>query len=283
MRFLGAAGLAVGVALAACSGDKDETGNGDGAGAGQASSSSSGGGGSSASSSSGSSSSSSSSSGGGGGGPIECAAPYTDVTKGECDLLQQDCPPGSWCDVGSKEGVTTTLCKASSGGLKDTGAECKKTSECTTGLKCLDDHCSPYCCPSNDEPCKGGICDIQVGYPSGNFAMMCSYSQACKLFEGSCPQGQACHVADQDQGLAVCDSPSGQPVEEGGKCKFRNDCGESQLCACKAADDCQCRHFCLVSSWQQKEPGKGGCLPGRTCKSWGQPALPDVGICEPDA
>jgi hypothetical protein len=129
---------------------------------------------------------------------------------------------------------------------------------------------------------------MQVNFSANNeWAFACSYPLACTLFTGSCPTGQACHISDGENGIVVCDSPSGTEVPEGGQCQYRNDCGDSQQCATVAPDNSDagtghsCRYNCQFDAWQTLEPGLGGCPPTQTCHDLGLDQLPNVGICVP--
>ena len=227
-----------------------------------------------------------SSSGGGGGAPLTCAGTYTNITDGTCDLLAQNCPDGRSCDVSTMGGVKT-YCRASAGGLKDIGSPCQSPAECKDHLICIDSKCSAYCCPTTDEPCAGGTCDIHVNFGSGKYAMACSYSQACELFLGQCPEGEDCHIANGAQGLVVCDAPSGTSVPEGGACEYRNDCGDSMQCNHTPPDTGDggnlgaCRFNCKVDTWQSLTPGLGGCPGNQTCNDLTYGQLPNIGVCVP--
>jgi hypothetical protein len=153
-------------------------------------------------------------------------------------------------------------------------------------MRCIDEKCSPVCCPDTDEPCAGGRCNVSVSYSGGAIVRHCSYATKCTLFAGDCPEGKYCHISDQDQGLAECDSPSSNFTDmEGVECEYRNDCGESQLCN-KNGDDMGtgdkgiCRHLCNTKDDQQP-PGKGGCEAMRTCTEANGGAFMDIGICLP--
>lgn len=259
---------------AACSSDSSDTSGGTG-GAAQTSSSSSPTGGPSSGSSSAPSSSS-------GSGMLTCSEEYTTVPKGDCDLLQQDCPVGQFCGVSSEGGKAQSKCLPSKGGLKDKGADCTTNSECKDGMTCIDKHCSPFCCPGTNEPCGGGKCDVNLSFDGDKaiYAAACSYLPICDLFQGSCKDGAMCHLADAASCLAVCDAPSDGFVEEGGTCKFRNDCGDSQLCNNNAPDKGVCRYFCDTTK-TNAAPGAGGCPEGRQCKAAGGTGCNNLGICMP--
>lgn len=215
-------------------------------------------------------------------GGLSCMENYTSIPTGECDLLQQNCPSGSFCVVDKVNGMVTTKCVPDQGGLKDKGVECTTNSECKGGLNCVDKHCSPFCCPGTNEPCGGGTCDVNLSFDIDKtlFAMTCSYSVSCDLFAGNCAQGSDCHISDASACLAVCDAPSDQAVAEGGKCMYRNDCGDSQICNKNQPDDGVCRFFCKTKS-MGLTPGKGGCPSGQSCKAISGTGCADLGLCLP--
>src|SRR5262245_11544788 len=78
-------------------------------------------------------------------GPILCSNSYTNVPKGSCDLLQQNCPPGKTCEAATG----TTVC-VTSPGLKTAGEPCYDPDECNAKLICVGDmpgKCVAICCP----------------------------------------------------------------------------------------------------------------------------------------
>jgi hypothetical protein len=209
-------------------------------------------------------------------GPLTCDMPYSNVPEGECSLLAQNCGAGKTCVVNlDAQAMTATTVCTTTNGFKPRGAACGTNSECQAGLICID-KCTPICCPSNDEPCEGGECNINVTFNNSTFtAMVCAYNDACQLFtEMACPMGEVCHPAD---GLASCSTPSPNPVEEGEVCEFLNDCGDMQACIGQGAEY-RCRYACMMGS--MAAPGLGGCPAMQTC----QPVdfgLPDIGACSP--
>lgn len=215
-------------------------------------------------------------------GGLTCSEEYTNIPKGECDLLAQDCASGTFCGVATVDGAKTTKCVPDLGGVKDKGADCVSNSECKSGLTCVDNHCSPFCCPATDEPCDGGTCDVNLNFEMGKtaFAMACSYLTICDLFAGNCAEGMDCHLSDATACLAVCDSPSDNAVSEGGDCMYRNDCGESQLCNNNSPDMGVCRYFCDTTKADQPA-GKGGCPQDRMCKPAGGTGCSNLGLCVP--
>jgi hypothetical protein len=227
----------------------------------------------------GTTSSSSATTGTGGGGPIVCTDVYSNITPGECDLLQQDCGAGMTCRPAQVEAnVWSTHCVAG-GGLKGPASPCTSNNECEAGLFCIGPEdlaqCIPVCCPGTDEPCGSGNCNLTVSYGTqGKFVMMCSYSPECTLLTmNACPGGGECHI--QELGLAACVPPSAQQVDEGGPCMFINDCKDMQFCGPGDV----CRYHCFVSGSDQP-PGLGGCPAGQVCNNLDF-GIPDIGLCEP--
>jgi hypothetical protein len=215
------------------------------------------------------------------GGPIDCEPGYTNIPNGGCDLLKHDCPAGSWCGV-TKEGAGfKTVCLPDSmSGLKDKGSACTSNSECKPGMLCVQDHCTPFCCPKSHQPCGMGKCDVNVTFATDAKAMMCSYLDTCELFKGNCKDKYQCHITDGPNCLAECDKPSPNQVKEGEKCMYRNDCGDSQLCNKNAPDTGNCRYFCDTAKWMGLEPGKGGCPMGRKCTMISSGCM-NLGLCTP--
>ena len=217
-----------------------------------------------------------------GGGMISCNAEYTNVTEGDCDLLQQDCDTGLFCSVNTDG--TKTVCLPNGSGVKGAGVPCEANTECKSGMYCVDKLCSPVCCKDNNEPCEGGNCDVTLNLNQGSsWVSVCSYLTSCQLFKGECPADTYCHIADADEGLAVCDKASPNLVDEGEPCQFRNDCKESAYC--DEVDDMTkkgtCRHLCDATDWETLQPEKGGCLPNRKCVAAQSDGFPNLGICRP--
>ncbi len=213
--------------------------------------------------------------------PLTCGEAITNAMETDCELLNQTCGTGFWCDMKTVGASLVTVCKPDTGGLLDKGMDCTQLSECKAGLLCVDKKCSPFCCPSTDEPCGGGSCDIKLNSGAG-WAMMCSYATTCTLFEGTCTEGEYCHLTDAAQGLAVCDSPTANVEDEGGPCEYRNDCKESALCNKNPPDMGICRHLCNTTT-PNADPGKGGCVAERECKPMKADGIPNLGICLPKA
>lgn len=211
-------------------------------------------------------------------GPLTCSSNVsTPPLTGDCDLLQQDCPPGKTCVPGS----TKTLCQ-SGGGLKGPGKVCNLgngTNECQAGLFCIGANeigiCTRPCCKDDNQPCGGGDCNGEVNF--GNVVVtMCSYSEQCALFqEGACDAGLKCQLVYPDKPLAVCTLPAPMNVPEGQGCQYVNQCGDNQVCLGGI-----CRYSCSLSN-SAGEAGKGGCLPMQKCVDVYPMVDSDFGACQP--
>lgn len=270
-----AAGLGIGIlalSFGACKGEV-ESESGGSAGTTSNSSGMAGMGGASASSSS------SSSSGTGGKEILTCPVNVAtfDITKGECDFLNQDCPPGKTCEPFTFNGNTTTKC-LDAPGIKGIGVPCGSHNECQSGLFC-GFYCSPPCCPDDNKPCPGG-CNFTVPFAGGHTANICTLTQGCVLFTANpcVDPGFYCHY-DSKKGSGICAPLTGNLMEptEGQACQFLNDCGSTQFCFQNT-----CRMSCLVDK-AGEPPEMGGCPPNRYCTqlSDAPPAYPMLGVCLP--
>jgi hypothetical protein len=210
---------------------------------------------------------------------VDCPEDPTNFSKGECDILNPDCPLGENCyPVKYPNGETAPTCVKWSG-VKGLGVACTQHDECAAGLFCAF-FCAPACCRT------AGVSDCVCNIQSGNFEdpkatlWTCNYLPACPLFSpDACKDypGTQCHLQDQDAGLATCAPPSQDqmPPTEGDSCLHVNDCGNMQICHNKA----KCRYNCLVNEFMNKAVEEGGCPDGYTC----QPvkAGSSLGVCLP--
>lgn len=208
----------------------------------------------------------------------------TNMGEGECDLLQQDCPPGETCRPNYVGDVFIPQCVGGAG-LKGAAEQCSDDAECKAGLFCLgsaNKQCLAICCPDNDEPCGGGQCSLKVDWNETEFfTFMCSYSQLCELFTpGSCPQGLECHIEDTSQGLTGCVGPSPTQVGEGEECTYLNDCGDSQFCFSQGNPGI-CRYNCDLAAPAGTAEGLGGCPVGQTCQANFDFGIPGISVCLP--
>ncbi len=210
--------------------------------------------------------------------------PYTNITKGTCDLLNQDCMGNMTCaPTDNGTGGTTTSC-AITAGLSPPGSTCMQDTSCVKGSLCISNVCSQVCCPGTMQPCGSGACDIQVTLNGTmDFIFVCDYAPACKLFMPmACATGTQCHPAAA--GLATCVSPSGTMVAEGQPCQHVNDCGDMEGCfAPQGSTNFVCRYLCQVGS--MAAAGAGGCPASETCQGDSSLGFDSgstmVGICSP--
>lgn len=209
---------------------------------------------------------------------LTCSMPVsTPEITGDCDLLQQDCPPGKTCVPAG----TATVCQ-SSGGLKGPGKTCNLnngTKECQAGLFCIGSFdigiCTRPCCKETKEPCGGGDCNLNVNFPNTTVTM-CSYAETCTLFaDGTCDPGLQCQLVYPMAGQAVCTLPAPVSALEGESCSAINECAASLVCF-----GGKCRYNCLLSGGVT-EPGKGGCPEMQTCSDAYPQVDNDYGVCQP--
>jgi hypothetical protein len=227
--------------------------------------------------------SASSGSGGEGGGVGLCFSPATTVPKGECDMLRQDCGPGQTCRPATINGSWTTQCSSFTG-LRGKGQACESNTECLAGLFCTD-VCTPVCCRESNEPCGGGICNVEFTFSGAMRANMCAFSKQCDLLHpDACPEGYDCHMQDPTQGLATCIQPSGGVVGELQPCTYINDCASMQECF-SSGSGAKCHWYCKLGT-TGGTPGLGGCPAGETCLSVVDGTavdfgVPGIGLCAP--
>jgi len=204
--------------------------------------------------------------------PVQCDD-HTNLDETNCSLIKQDCKnPAEMC---IPSGSATTCVYES--GLKGFGAPCagNDSKECAAGLTCVFFTCSPYCCPSETQAfCGSAKCNVNIDVGGGN-VWACNLSKTCTLFGNDCPENQQCRLGDPDQELSLCAPSSDAPSPEGGMCQFLNDCGGNQVCINNA-----CRYSCLLTGWQNKAPGEGGCPAMQTCTP-ASPTSTMYGNCGP--
>jgi hypothetical protein len=234
--------------------------------------------------------SSSSSSGGVGGMPsgstggsmpmvLECpGAGTTTVPLGDCDLLQQDCPVGAGCEpvpIGGGEWQSQCVFE---NGLKEAGDFCSTGSQCKPGLECVFDKCVPPCCPDNDEPCQGGLCNVINDQNYGPYEVyFCSFLTSCELFDPtSCDNGVEGNCYPTPNGYSFCAPPGPDVGGEGEPCENLNGCEANMFCA--GALNSVCRWACYLDM-SSTVAGEGGCPMGQTCGDVNF-GIPNIGLCQ---
>lgn len=216
-----------------------------------------------------------------GSGPISCSGAQTNVPKGECDLLQQDCANGKTCvpvDNGTGGGAPLSTACLGDAGLKAPGSSCTTDTECQKGLFCFFDVCTPVCCPDvGSNSCNGGDCDLTITLPAPNtdkFFTVCTFSPQCTLFDPTtCAAGYGCQP--KSAGLMTCAKLNMPTVPEGGTCNAANDCDTMSVCVGTPG---VCRLMCDPAT-PQAAPKMGGCAANKTCQPTNLNPFGMTGLC----
>lgn len=210
----------------------------------------------------------------------------------ECDVWQQDCPPGEKCapvdpagvlrwtesrcvpvdpsPVGM--GVSCTMPNGPGGGVDD----CPVDGFCYfSDLAGQRGRCVPFCQGGPEAPvCPEGMA---CGWGNGGAIALCRAScdplvQDCELNNATClptPSGTefVCYVHQWDRGGAGCTAYNGCPAGEA--------CVPAEWVDMDAKPGMRkCEPFCAV--------GEGLCPVGMVCKGWPDGSVsghPDVGVC----
>lgn len=215
--------------------------------------------------------------GGGGNTLIDCPPggnQPTTIPQGDCNILQQTCPIGYGCEPVNVAGQWTTNCVPGNG-LKEAGNACVSDAECKPGLQCVFEKCSPVCCPNNDLPCEGGLCNTtDTQSVPGHTTYYCSYLPTCTLFDPGACNGGVDGNCYPNTGSAFCVPPVPPISGAGEPCQNLNNCESNQLCV-NTTNTCQWACYLDMSS---TTPGAGGCPAGENCTDVGF-GIPNIGIC----
>lgn len=207
------------------------------------------------------------------------AATSCDPHAGDlCNMVKQDCAdPTATCSF--DPAVKYNTCSKPPTGTKLKGETCTKPADCDRGLFCYSGKCSPACCSGDNSVCgAGGTCNLAITDDGGAVIYhACSYSAKCNPFKYDCPAGQVC-LFNEDPDVFKCSTPStgatGVGVAPTTKCKYSNDCGESQACfqltsgGDAAGAEYKCYLFCWLDKPETFTPGTtpGGRFPANgTC------------------
>jgi hypothetical protein len=235
------------------------------------------------------------------GAPTTEAVPTTGGSggvAGECNLWDQDCPPGAKCvpfDSAMTGVVDKTRCVEIAESPGKAGDPCVAEGgvvgldDCELGLLCwlLDGEghgtCTPMCEGNPDAPvcAEGLVCDISTG----GLLPLCLTT--CNPLSPSCPSGQIC-IPSMAQ-VFVCDGDvSGDAGAYGDPCEFLNVCDPGLLCvAGQNVPGCQtngcCTEFCDLSE-AMSMPNQCSGAPEQECVPFfdggaAPPGLEDVGLC----
>ncbi len=179
----------------------------------------------------------------------------------ECDMVKQNCADTKQtCEYNPTAGHNTCSTRPAGTGAK--GEPCSTTNPCDKGLFCYQDHCSPACCPGDSAICGAkGSCTLSITDTDKKVIYhVCSYSAVCNPFKYDCAKGSDCYY-DSDPDVFKCATPTTPGTKPGGKCSFRNDCGESQGCfklttgGDTSGVDSMCYLFCWVTKPSGFTPG----------------------------
>jgi hypothetical protein len=218
--------------------------------------------------------------------------------EGTCDLVLQNCPPGSQCTVQPKSGGGGGYVAACGPTYPvqhiDRGYACCPPTTfaddpCLPGLKCIGDpcvgeagtgvaggggRCTPYCCAGDDTPCATspegfpGHCDIGVVDTAGTVLYdVCDYAPPCQpLGLVPCPPGYGCLVQDKagDAKCAQLYNAGSPPGTEGQPCEFNNACQDGLMCLTSTSTDGGTVSSCLMLCYtgQGSPPFDAGALGG---------------------
>lgn len=204
--------------------------------------------------------------GGGGGG---CRPPLS-----ECDLVAQDCAPGSACRyvAPAEREDPRGLCETPAGTRLE-GESCTRDETmdtCAEGMICRNGTCRRHCCANSDCPVLFTVC-VSIGE-----AGLCLADDGCNPVDGSgCPDGQACYTA----GLVNLCSTAG--IAGDGELCAETGCIGGFGCLAAMGEQFTCKKLCDLTM------GGAGCASGQACTgrigNGEDPPQPraDVGFCEP--
>jgi hypothetical protein len=215
-------------------------------------------------------------------GPIKQKCPSY-PTKGECDLVAQDCAGGKECVIVPSDGGFAARCEDPSSGSVPKGGVCSTTADCVAGGRCIMNRCSPHCCTLGDNtPCgvsvpEGfiGTCGINLKdqQTSIDLGLFCTFNAACKPYKiQPCPSDYTCLVEDMS-GSAKCVQIYMTPGKTVGQtCTAANDCQDGMMCVGGGPDGGSvCMWVCYKgggpypANISSLPAGQGGCPANKMC------------------
>ena len=222
----------------------------------------------------------------------------------ECDLFEQDCPPGEKCMPWSNDGGSAwnaTRCSPIADDPAGPGEPCmvegsgvSGLDDCELGAMCWDvdpetmeGTCMPFCVGSANDP----YCEDPSRYCaiSGDGVLILCVP-TCNPIEQDCPDGSACYPV-HDYWTCAPDA-SGELGAYGDPCEFINVCDPGLVClgsaavppgeACEGAAGC-CSEICDIAD-PLGDAQCTGAAGGQTCQAWYEEGTApqgyeDVGVC----
>ncbi|MEM6990130.1 MAG: hypothetical protein AAF721_06525 [Myxococcota bacterium] len=220
------------------------------------------------------------------GAPLSC--PEGDGL-GECNTLEQDCPPGQRCVPTGIGGTwSTTECKPIDAAPADVGEPCVPTNEvtsgddnCGEGLVCwqfggMQTECLGLCgCGS-----EGPECPVGFTCAAANAGVLAVCFANCDPLLQNCPNGDGCYFAES---AFLCSPDVSDPMTGAGDpCSFLNDCPAGTGCVDEAlVTGCTSASCCAAFCEDDRDcPNNGQCQP---FFGQGQPPMgyENVGLCDP--
>jgi len=210
------------------------------------------------------------------GGPCTVDCP-PDLPAIDCDLLAQDCPPGSKCSSNGDLSFCAPLDPDPDGPGEACTVTAKGVDSCVAGAFCwVDGLCHALCTPDADPSCPAGSACVN----GDGFAQICVAS--CQPLLQDCPEGQVCVIPSSN--VPVCGPDvSGAGGAAGDVCEKINSCDPGNQCdqngsvrGCAGASCCT--PFCDLGI------PEFGCPEGQTCLMFypvgtAPPGLEFLGTC----
>ena len=187
-----------------------------------------------------------------------CAGGCGDLPAIDCDLLAQDCPPGTKCSSNGDLSFCAPLDPSPGSPGEACTVAAKGVDSCAAGAFCwVDALCHALCSPEADPSCPPDMACVN----GDGFAQICVAS--CDPLVQDCPEGQACVIPSSDVPVCAPDI-SGAGGGVGEVCVKINGCDPGNQCDQKGSvPDCAggscCTPFCDIGV---PEPG---CPPGQDC------------------
>ncbi|MEM9460515.1 MAG: hypothetical protein AAGF11_40480 [Myxococcota bacterium] len=211
----------------------------------------------------------------------------------ECDLFEQDCPPGFKCSPYSNGGDLSwnaTGCFPIVEDPAEIGEPCSMEDHPLSGF----DDCGPsaICHGVDEQTLMGtcfGLCIGELVNPSCEIPdQVCVLPSdgvglcypSCDPLIQDCPDARACYPVAES---FIC-APEASPGALGEACEFLNGCAAGLFCAAaEVVPDCPGNQGCCTAFCTLGEPTLP-CLPGQTCQPWYEegvapPGYEHVGYC----